>query len=568
MPDDSVSLGFLRTPLSRRTALQASLLGLGGLAASTLVGCSSDTSPATTSGGGQNGTLRVALGTFDEGTYLPNTGSGTRQTYISPILEYPYLAGFRKPGLAQGLLTTLNLSSDGLTISGKVRPGVKFHDGTTLTSVDIGNTVDLMISPNSLVALAPTLRTIIKSIDTSDPSTITFHLSAPYAGFPGQLSSYGLFAGVMPKAYVDQVGQTAADKHPIGTGPFKFVSQSLDTIELESLTSHWRVVPQFKRLSLLNVPEASSAVDLLQTGGVDIINPDVQSAASILKSDQFKVFSYPGAYVLMLLFGNDYIPADKRYTGQQPYSDIRVREAMNIAIDRDAIVKSVYQGYATPARIGYADPTLPASYKPYPYDPRKATQLLAAAGYPNGFELTVNSWPFSPGAELPDVIQIVTQYWQQVGIRTKIVPGQYASFRPKWFAGQAAGQIFGISGAGYETGWQSWAERFYGTNSPIAIYESTAFNNFITQWGNEVSPAAQSASAKQFAIDCYNNYTEIGIAVADGLYIANKNTVSNYAPPAQWYEQYYEYTQRNPVANTATNYTPEPNPQWEAISGV
>jgi peptide/nickel transport system substrate-binding protein len=564
MVDESVTHGLLETPLLRRTFLQTGLLGLGGLAASTLVGCSD----ASSTQGKGSGTLRIALGTFDEGTYLPNTGSGTRQTYTSPILEYAYLAGLEQPGLAQGLLTSLNISSDGLTISGNVRPGVKFHDGTTLRSGDIGYAVELMISPNSLVALAPTLKAIIKSIDTTDPSRIKFLLNEPYAGFPGQLSSYGLFGGVMPRAYVERVGQTAADKHPIGTGPFKFVSQSLDKIELEALTSHWRVVPEFKRLTLLNVPEASSAVDLLQTGGVDIINPDVQSAAAILHDDRFKVFSYPGAYILMLLLGNNYVQADKRYTGQQPYSDIRVREALNIAIDRDAIVKSVYRGFAKPARIGELDPLLPASVKPYPYDPRKAKQLLAAAGYPHGFELTVNSWPFSPGAELPDVIQIVAEYWQQIGVRTKIVPGQYASFRPKWFAGQAASQVWGISGAGYETGWQSWAERFYGTNSPIAVYESTAFNNFITKWGSEVSPAAQASSAQQFAMECYNNYTEISIAVADGLYIANKSTVAKYAPPAQWYEAYYEYTQRNPATKTGTKYVPEPDPQWKAISGV
>ncbi len=514
------------------------------------------------------GTLRVALSTFNEGTYLPNTGSGTRQIYTSPILEYPYMAGYARPGLAQGLLTSLDLSKDGLTLTGRVRPGVKFHDGSRMTSEDIAYALELMTSPNSLVALAPTLRQVIKNVDYSNPNVVKVILNTPYAGLPGQLSSYGLFAGITSKKYVQSVGQAAADKTPIGTGPYRFVSQSLDTINLQAVNSHWRVVPQFKQLQFLNVPEASSAVDLLETNGVDLISPDIQSAAKILHDPRFKVFAYPNAYVLMLLFGNNYISTDKRYTGKQPYSDIRVREALNIAIDRNAIVKAVYKGFAKPARIGEFDPILPDNVKPYPYDPKKAKALLAAAGYANGFYLILNSWPFSPGSELPQVIQIVAEYWQQIGVRAQIVPGQYASFRPKWFAGQAAGQVWGIAGSGFEIGWQSWAQRFYAVNSPIAVYESDAFSYFINQWAKETTPAASAATAKIFAKHCYDNYSEIGLAVADGVYIANKKAVGHYAPPASWYQQYYEYTTHNPSTRTPVHSMLPPNPAWRQLSEV
>jgi ABC-type transport system substrate-binding protein len=406
----------------------------------------------------------------------------------------------------------------------------------------------------------------VKSIDTSDPGVIVFHFNAPYMGFASLISSYTFNCAVTSQSYYNSVGPAVANTAPIGTGPYKFKSQSLDTIELTAVNPHWRVVPQYANLTFQNIPLASTAVDLLQTGGTDLISPDIQSASKILGDKTYKTFTSPGAYTLMLLFGNNFVPSDKRYSGPQPYTNVLVREALNIAIDRNAIVKTIYKGYAKPARLGIFEPAVPSSVQPYPYNPKKAKALLAAAGYPNGFPIILNSWPFSPGVELPSVIEIVAEYWAAIGIQPQIVVGQYATFRPKWFAGQIPGQVFGISYPGVVAGKEAIAAQWYATNSVLGIYESDAINGFITQWLANKDPLAQTSMAATFTKQLYNNYSEIGIASVDSVWISKRKKIQTYSPPSHWAAGYFEYTVQNPSNKTPVHYTPEPATAWQAIS--
>jgi peptide/nickel transport system substrate-binding protein len=559
---------FFDQQMERRRLLQGGLIGAGGLAAGSLLPNLLLPTPAGAAAavGKPKGNLRIALPTFNEGTWLTDTGSGSRSYYSSAIYEYPYMAGLKQVGLAEGLLTSLNVSANGLTLTGNVRKGVRFHDGTLLTSRDIAYTYSLMIDSASSVSTIAAMKAGVKSVDASNPGQIVFHFNEPYVGFASLLSYYTFFCTVVSESYIKRVGHAVADKKPIGTGPFKFKSQSLDTIELTAVNPHWRVVPQYETLTFQNVPEPSTAVDLLKTGGTDLISPDVQSAGGLLNDDGYKVFSSPGGYTLMLLFGNNYIPSDKNYTTAQPYNNPLVRQALNIAIDRDAIIKDIYKGYAKPARLGIFDSVLPASVPAYPYNPTMAKALLAQAGYPNGFPIILNSWPFSPGAELPSIIEIVAEYWAAIGVQPQIVTGEFATFASKWFGGQIPGQVFGITYPGVLSGKEAIAAQWYASNGVLRIYENAALDTFISQWATETSPAAQSSSAISFAKQLYNDYSEIAISSVDSLFIGRRSEIKSYSPPSHWAEGYYEYTVKNPSDKTKVLYTPEPTAAWSAIS--
>lgn len=516
------------------------------------VGAARTSTPAAvTSGtGSPRGELVVLLGDLREQNFLPGSGSGTRQLYTEPLLEYPFLAKSDTAEIAPGLMTEATTSADGLTWTGKVRPGVKFHNGAALTSADFKFTVEFNGRDGTKSAQADPLKKIISSMDDSDPTQLRITFKTPQPDFSAAyFSLYGFDIQIISKAQLDAVGPAAAEKAPVGTGPYKFLSQQPDTITYEAVLNHWRVTPEFQRLTLRNVPEVATQLNLLQSGAADLVSVDFDTATQLASNTNLQKFTSPASYNAHLLFGNNYLPSDKRYKGPQPWSDIRVRQALNLAIDRDAIAKSIYHGFAKPARIGHLDALLPADVKPYPFDQEKAKALLKQAGADTNLTITMNSWVRDPGKELPQLVEIVAQYWSQVGVKTKIVPRDYTDFRKNWFAGTIAGEVFPLS---LNTFYPSWAEelgKWYLPDLTIAVWESDAISQAAQKLSTTTDTKTRVDLETAVARDIYDNYGEIPLVVADSVFLGSKK-LGTWKPPARWYPMYYEYATTNPPANT------------------
>jgi peptide/nickel transport system substrate-binding protein len=225
---------------------------------------------------------------------------------------------------------------------------------------------------------------------------------------------------VVPKKYVEQVGDDGFKRHPVGLGPYKFVSHT-PGIELvmDANESYWRKVPSVKRLVFKSVPESTTRMAMLKRGEVDVAYLlDVPQAQEVKKDPNLKLAFSGGIAIFFFDFLEQWDP-------KSPWHDRRVRLAANYAIDRQALSDAETLGASKPAGNH-----VPQSFEfalridPYPYDPGRAKQLLAEAGYPNGFDAgELHQLPpyFSLG-------EAIVGYLQAVGIRVRMRPMERAAY--------------------------------------------------------------------------------------------------------------------------------------------
>ena len=286
----------------------------------------------------------------------------------------------------------------------KLRPGVKFHNGETMTAEDVKYSFERVLDPKKKSPQYGNVRAI-KEVRITAPDTIQLVTDKP---FPLLLERL-VFFPVVPKKHVEKVGDQAfGERAPVGTGPWKFVEWKRDQyIKLEAFDGHWRGKPPFKFLVFRAIPEVATQVAELKTGGVDIIRNVSADLVPDLKA-------HPQTYVTAApILRVHYVALDMLHA---PFDKKAVRQAANYAIDRQAIIQKMMAGLGAevatvvqPAAFGY-DPEV----KPYPYDPKKAKELLAQAGYPNGVDVTLHSG----FVEFRPVFEAICQMLTEVGIRT------------------------------------------------------------------------------------------------------------------------------------------------------
>ena len=326
---------------------------------------------------------------------------------------------------APSLAESWTVSPDQKSYEFKLRQGVKFHNGDPFTADDVKFSFQR--------TKAKLLQEKVKEVVVVDPHRVRFVLHEPWPDF---MTFYGTFvsgaAWIVPKKYVEQVGVDAFRKQPIGLGPYKFVS-STPGIELvmEAYEGYWRKMPSVKRLVFKSVPEATTRMAMLKRGEVDLAYLiDTPMALDVKKDPNLKL-AFSGG------IGTYYLDFFDMWDPKSPWADRRVRLAANHAIDRKAISEaetvgaSPPTGNIVPKGFEFAMPI-----EPYPYDPGKAKQLLAEAGYPNGFDAgDLYPWPpyFSAG-------EAVTTQLAAVGIKTRVRTMERAAF----YAALATKKLKGI----------------------------------------------------------------------------------------------------------------------------
>jgi peptide/nickel transport system substrate-binding protein len=322
--------------------------------------------------------------------------------------------------LKPGLCSTWKMSPDGKVIDFALRKGVKFHSGDPMTVKDIVFSFERAREKN------PTTRTrlsLVERIEVIDDYQFKMHFKTPDVTFIPTLG--GMFA-VVSKAYYDRVGEDKFIKEPSATGPYKVVRYVPgEYLDLERFEDYWGPKPPVKEARFYFVREDTTKIAKLKAGEVDIVNGcPYPSVKDIEKTPGLRVVRFENNHPTPSIIFNARNP-------KVPWHDRRVRLAMAYAIDSDTIVKSVLLGlpnryaFLAPYELGY-DATL----KPYPYDPKKARELLAEAGYPKGFELKINwivTGRFQMGRE---TVEAIAAYLEAVGIRVKLVAEEYAA----WYA--------------------------------------------------------------------------------------------------------------------------------------
>ncbi len=281
--------------------------------------------------------------------------------------------------MAPSLATAWHESPDGLTYDFELRQGVKFHNGDPFTAEDVKFSFERYKG-----AGAAELKKKIKAVEIVDPHHVRFQLHEPWPDFQIFYATPGTGVGwIVPKNYTEKIGSEKFKEQPVGLGPYRFVSyQPGVELVLEANTDYWRKVPRVKRLVMKSVPDPTTRLAMLKRQEVDVAyalfgalgeevqrDPNLKLEPVVPPTTQWVVFTR------------------QQYDPKSPWYDTRVRLAANHAINRQAINEAETLGYSIPTGS-----TIPRKFEgalplePYAYDPKKARQLLAEAGYANGFE--------------------------------------------------------------------------------------------------------------------------------------------------------------------------------------
>lgn len=310
----------------------------------------------------------------------------------------------------------------------KLRKGVKFHNGEPFNAESVKFSFDRVLNPEQKSPIRGNF-TWVKSVDIVDEHTVRIVTDKPYPVIH-EILTFGNF-GMVPPKYVKEKGDAHFARNPVGTGPFKFVEwRKGERTTIEANEQYWKGAPAIKTIVFRVIPETATQIAELLSGGVDILRavpPDQISA--IGKSGMARVTATQILRVVFLQLDGD------GRAGKTPLTDVKVRRAINHAVNVDEIIQKVLGGMAvrTPAGTNPMAFGFDPAIKPHAYDPEAAKKLLAEAGFPNGFEVTLNTYAGSI-VSVDQVAQATMGYLAKVGIKIKprhfADVGQYlANFR-------------------------------------------------------------------------------------------------------------------------------------------
>jgi peptide/nickel transport system substrate-binding protein len=360
--------------------------------------------------------VTIAPSWFDPSTAPPQITPFGVLYAIHDALVRPYPGHKMGPSLAE----SWSESEDGKTYEFKLRPGLKFHNGEPVTTEDVKFSFERYRG-----AGAAALKEHVARVEIVDPRIVRFHLHAPWPDF---MTFYGTTASaagiVVPKNYVTQVGDDGFRKHPIGAGPYRFVAHRPGIeVEVEANPGYWRRVPAVKTMIMKSVPEATTRAAMLKTGESDISYVlDGPDAEGILADKRMQLVASKHASIFWIEFADQWDP-------KSPWADVRLRRAVNHALDRKQINEAACLGFCPPA--GVIVPRVmdfALQVEPPAYDVKEAKRLLAEAGYPNG--LDAGEFAAIPG--FPTVAEAVINNLNAAGIRVRLRGMERAAFYANW----------------------------------------------------------------------------------------------------------------------------------------
>lgn len=431
----------MKRQLLGAAAVLAIALGVAGSAAAkTLVYCS-EASPE-----GFNPALFTAGTTFD----------ASSRTIMNRLVEFEHGTTVIKPGLAE----SWDISDDGLEYTFRLRQGVKFHTSDSFTPTRDFNADDVVFSferqrnpehPYHTVSggtyeyfQGMDMNNLIKSVEKIDDYTVKFTLNQPEAPF---LANLGMdFASIMSAEQADALMAAGTpellDQQPVGTGPFQLVAYQKDAvIRYKANPDYWEGKAAIDDLVFAITPDASVRYAKLQAGECHIMPYPNPSDVEAMKADSnLTVMEQEGLNVGYLAFN----------TQKEPFTDVRVRQALNMAINKEAIIDAVFQGAGKVAK-NPIPPTIWSyndAVEDYSYDSDAAKKLLADAGFPDGFETDIwampVSRPYNPNAQR--MAELIQADWAAVGVKAKIVSFEWGEYLKRSQEGEHQTVLLGWTG--------------------------------------------------------------------------------------------------------------------------
>lgn len=315
---------------------------------------------------------------------------------------------------------------DELTYVFKIRQGIKFHDGSDLTAEDVKFSLDRAINSAAVSYIVD----FIDTVTVDDEYTVTVKTKAPFA--PALRNLAIPFAAIVPKAVVE-ADEAAFILNPVGSGPYQFVEwKQNDHVTLKAFDDYYAGKPATENLIMKVIPETSQRSIALETGEIDLAyDMAVNDVAKLKDSTELTVYEIPSLtcwYISMNM-------------NKEPFNNPLVREALSYAIDRQLIIDTINAGSGQPADAIIA----PGVFGYYStgvreYDPEKAKELLAEAGYPDGFETSL--WVNDNQSRI-EMCQAMQNMFQQIGVECSVEVIEFGSFISRTTAGEHDMAYFG-----------------------------------------------------------------------------------------------------------------------------
>ncbi len=387
--------------------------------------------------GQPDGQLTIAFDTSIATAFLDpaeTAGLGTPFVFLYALhdaLMKPLPGNDMAPCLAE----SWRESPDGLTYDFKLREGLKFHNGDPFTAEDVKFSFLRYRG-----ASAKLLHDRVKSVDLVDPYRVRFVLHKPWPDFLVFYATPATGAAwIVPKKYIEKVGEDGFKRQPVGLGPYRFVRMDPgQEIVLEANDQYWRKKPSIKRVVIKGVPDRTTRLAMLKTGEADIGYLMVGVEAATVKADPKLRLVY------VIPSGTWWIEFPEQWKPKSPWQDRRVRLAANLALDKQGINEAERLGYSRltgsiiPSIMDFA-----LRIEPYPYDPTRAKRLLAEAGYPSGFDAG-DVTPLPPFTTMGEAF---ANNFAAVGIRTRVRSMERATFLESWRAKKLGGLIANATAA-------------------------------------------------------------------------------------------------------------------------
>ncbi len=400
--------------------------------------------PLSTARASDGGTLKIVYPSLWNEALDPIVASGSSSSGLAAIYDdlvgaQPDGSGFSKE---TGVAEDWSMSPDGREWILKIRRGIQFHRGFgELTAEDVKFSLERLTSERAVTQYKAFFTKSVSRVEVVDPYTVRVVGAEPIPNF---LATVSALQGsperfmVSKKGY-EALGEAGFLRTPVGSGPYEVVELvGGQSLQMKAVANHWRIGrPAFQSLWFLAVPEEETSIAMLRRGDVDLIPVSRQNVRR-LEGDGVPIVVQKGASAINFFLEDQYAPG-------VAVGDARVREALNLAIDRQGLVNGLFEGLGQPVGTYYTHTTvleqIGYDWKTdlYPYDPARARKLLAEAGHPNGFALDVFVYAWTGVPESADTTQAVAGMWSDIGVKVNLIPTEYAVVRSKMLRGEIPG---------------------------------------------------------------------------------------------------------------------------------
>ena len=417
----------------------------------------------------------------DVASYDPYFSQGDMHTPLIFRMMFDNLIERDPEGkLVPGLATAWSWVDD-LTLELTLRSGVKFHNGQDFTSEDVIFSVERILTTPGGSAYET-----IDNVEAVDPLTVRIHMKQADSQLVNKLTT---FLSILPKATFDEMGVDAYAQAPVGTGPYLWDQHERDqfvklTANPDYFDGSYKGQPIVQNLTVRFIPELATRLAELQAGTIDIATGVTDDkVAGIEATEGLYVATAAGTAYFMLPFAF-------KTGAEAPYNKLQVREALAYATDIQAIMDALAGGFGTLLAGPYTSITtgFDPNIQPWPFDKAKALELLAAAGYADGFTLTIDVASSVP----TDIIQAIAGQWAEVGVTLNINPMEVGKFNEAWM-GKTNGDMIAV-GINAEVEPGSWA--YIWTCAGVISYYCN--DNFETSYNLGISLLDDTQRAAAF----------------------------------------------------------------------